>query len=79
MGHQLLTVYDQGVTGVRPPAKTSDYVGKLGVKVDHLALAFIAPLSPDDHDVCHCPISFLEPKRSLQSESEKYRRSVTRT
>jgi hypothetical protein len=39
------------VPGVRPPREAHDHVGRLGVEVDHLALALVPPLRADDH---HC-------------------------
>jgi hypothetical protein len=48
---QLLALDDQGVAGVGAAAVADHGVGDLGVEIDDLALAFIAPLGADhDHD-----------------------------
>ena len=50
---QLLPVDDERVAGVGAAAVADHDVGELGVEVDDLALAFVAPLGADDDYVGH--------------------------
>ena len=49
----FLVFHDQGVAGVGAALKAHHHVGELGVDVHHLALAFVPPLCPDNHDIRH--------------------------
>jgi hypothetical protein len=51
--HQLLPVDDERVARVGATAEAHHHVGELGVQVDDLALAFVAPLGADNHYVGH--------------------------
>src|SRR5690349_21102814 len=53
MGDQLLAVDDERVAGVGPATEARDDVGVLGIEVNDLALALVAPLGSDDHDDRH--------------------------
>ena len=61
VGDQLLPVDDERVAGVGAAAVADHHVGELGVEVDDLALAFVAPLGADDDDVAHRPRRPLRP------------------
>ena len=50
---KLLPVDDERVAGVGAAAVADHDVGELGVEVDDLAFAFVAPLGADDHDIRH--------------------------
>ena len=50
---QLLPVDDERVAGVGAAAVAEDDVGELGVEIDDLAFAFVAPLGADDHHIGH--------------------------
>ena len=57
-------VDDQRVAGIVPALVAHDDVGPLGQPVDDLALAFVAPLRPDDDHVCHCLMPLPRPRRA---------------
>jgi Asp-tRNA(Asn)/Glu-tRNA(Gln) amidotransferase A subunit family amidase len=48
-----LAVDHQRMAGVVPALKATDHVGPLAEPIDDLALALVAPLRADDHDICH--------------------------
>jgi hypothetical protein len=52
---EFLAVGDDRVPRVRPALVAADEVGVLGEQVDDLALAFVAPLRPDNHGRRHEP------------------------
>jgi hypothetical protein len=47
----LLAVDNQGVTGIVPALETDHGMDLLGEQVDHLALALVTPLGPDNDNV----------------------------
>ena len=47
------TVDHEGVAGIMPALEAHHDVGALGQPIDDLALAFVAPLGADDHDIGH--------------------------
>ena len=49
----LLAPHHQRVAGVVPALEADHHVGVLGEEVDDLALALVAPLRTDDHDIRH--------------------------
>ena len=51
--HELVVTDDEGVPRVRTTTEAHDHVGALGIDVDNLALAFVAPLRAHDHDGRH--------------------------
>jgi hypothetical protein len=52
--HRLLAADDQGMAGIVSALKAHHSLGMVGQPIDDLALAFVAPLGADDHDVlCH--------------------------
>ncbi len=55
-----LAVNDQRVASIVPALKADDHIGAAGQPVDDLALAFVAPLGPDNHysghDSCSCKV-----------------------
>ena len=70
MKNMLLTVHDQGMTGIVPALEANDAIRLLGEKVDDLPFPFISPLASNDdyirhgilslqeHDVCGSPPPF---------------------
>ena len=56
--HGLLTVDDQGMTGIVAALVTHDRSRLIGQQIDDLALALITPLGAQDHDILtHNPLS----------------------
>ncbi len=56
--HGLLTVDDQGMSGIVAALVTHDRSRLIGQQIDDLALALITPLGAQDHDVLtHNPLS----------------------
>ena len=49
--HRFPAVNDQRMTGVVATLETHHGGRPVGQQIDHLALAFITPLGPDDHDI----------------------------
>src|SRR5829696_8367757 len=54
---------DEGVAGVVAALEAHDHVGLLGEPVDDLALALVAPLGADHHDIRHCESPHEKPRR----------------
>lgn len=53
MKHERATVIDHGVPGIGPALITHDGIDVAGQDIHDLALAFVAPLRPDDYEISH--------------------------
>ena len=66
---------DEGVAGVVAALEAHDDVGLVGQPVDDLALALVAPLGANDHDVRHADPSREKPRREAGAFGEPCRLS----
>ncbi|VTR65111.1 conserved hypothetical protein [Desulfosarcina cetonica] len=53
MADELFTVDHHGVAGVIAALETNDDIRIGGQQIDNFSLSFIAPLRPDNNNVCH--------------------------
>jgi hypothetical protein len=50
---ELLSIHHHGVPGIVPSLKPNHHIGVGGQQIHNLTFPFIAPLGPNDYDICH--------------------------